>query len=439
MTTVIKIENLHKEYRLGTIGYGTLREDLQSWWARINGKPDPNSIIGHKVGQNMKSDRILALNDINLEIKRGELLGIIGKNGAGKTTLLKILSRIASPTKGSVKIKGRIASLIAVGTGFHGELTGRENIYLNGSILGLREFEIDQRFDEIVDFSGVEQFIDTPVKRYSSGMYIRLGFAVAAHLDPDVLIVDEVLSVGDIEFQKKAIGKMQNVSSKEGRTVLFVSHNMVTISNLCKRVILLSYGKVVADGQVNEIVQKYISNEGTKGGEIEWPEFKDKQGIDIAKLKSVKIFQDGIIGPTADVDISKEIHIEITYSCLMEGAELYSGIWLKDGKGVFVLSSSNHPSISLTRDSWYGSPHSIGLYKSICIIPGNFLNSGRYLITPIVGQVPNTTIMLEEGVISFDVHDTGAMQKEVNISWDGPVIRPRLAWNTEKFDLNTLL
>ena len=213
MTTVIKIENLYKEYRLGTIGYGTLREDLQSWWARINGKPDPNSIIGYKVGQNMKSDRILALNDINLEIKRGELLGIIGKNGAGKTTLLKILSRIASPTKGSIKIKGRIASLIAVGTGFHGELTGRENIYLNGSILGLRKFEIDQRFDEIVDFSGIEKFIDTPIKRYSSGMNVRLGFAEAAHLEPEILLIDEVLGVGDVEFQNKGLGKMKNIAS----------------------------------------------------------------------------------------------------------------------------------------------------------------------------------------------------------------------------------
>ena len=188
MSSVIKVENMYKEYRLGTIGYGTLREDIESWWARINGKPDPNSIIGHKFGQDTESDRILALNNVNIEVKQGERLGIIGKNGAGKTTLLKILSRIASPTKGSVKIKGQVASLIAVGTGFHSELTGRENIYLNGAILGLKKREIDQRFDEIVDFSGVEKFIDTPVKRYSSGMHVRLGFAVAAHLDLQIAI-----------------------------------------------------------------------------------------------------------------------------------------------------------------------------------------------------------------------------------------------------------
>ncbi|MDP7036813.1 MAG: ABC transporter ATP-binding protein, partial [Candidatus Marinimicrobia bacterium] len=236
--SVIKIENLFKEYRLGNIGYGTLREDLESWWARINGKLDPNSIIGDEISQNVDLNRILALNNINLEVKEGERLGIIGKNGAGKTTLLKILSRISSPTKGSVKIKGRVASLIAVGTGFHGELTGRENIYLNGSILGLTKFEIDQCFDEIVDFSGVEQFIDTPVKRYSSGMNLRLGFAVAAHLDPDILIVDEVLAVGDAEFRKKALGKMKDVSDSEKRTILFVSHNMGAIKTLCEKCIL---------------------------------------------------------------------------------------------------------------------------------------------------------------------------------------------------------
>ena len=263
-STVIEIEHLYKEYRLGVIGYGTLREDLQTWWASFRGKEDPNSMLfSSDQSKNVPtSDRILALNNINLTIKQGERLGIIGANGAGKTTLLKILSRIASPTSGTAKIKGRVASLIAVGTGFHSELTGRENIYLNGSILGLRKFEIDKRFDEIVDFSGVEQFIDTPVKRYSSGMYVRLGFAVAAHLDPDVLIVDEVLAVGDVEFRKKALGKMKSVSEGEGRTVLFVSHNMQSIQKLCPKCILLEDGLIVKIGESSDVVDQYLQGTG---------------------------------------------------------------------------------------------------------------------------------------------------------------------------------
>ena len=260
MSNVIEIEHLYKEYRLGLIGYGTLREDLQSWWARARGKEDPNSILfsGDQSGDGQALDHILALNDINLTVECGERLGVIGKNGAGKTTLLKILSRIASPTKGTARIKGRVASLIAVGTGFHPELTGRDNIYLNGSILGLRKFEIDKRFDEIVDFSGVEQFIDTPVKRYSSGMSVRLGFAVAAHLDPDVLIVDEVLAVGDASFQKKCLKKMDDVAT-EGRTILFVSHRLEFIADLCSRVVLLDSGQIIKKGLPREVIDFYYS------------------------------------------------------------------------------------------------------------------------------------------------------------------------------------
>ncbi len=237
----IVVENMSKEYRLGNIGYRTLREDLQSWWAKINNKPDPNSIIGDE--NNNPSDRILALNNINLEVKSGDRLGIIGNNGAGKTTLLKILSRIASPTNGIIKIRGNVAGLIAVGTGFHPELTGRENIYLNGCILGLTKKQITSRLEEIIDFSGVEKFIDTPVKRYSTGMCIRLGFSVAAHLKPDILIVDEVLAVGDAEFRKKAMGKMKDASENNNRTVLFVSHNLTAIKSLCEKIIVLDNGK----------------------------------------------------------------------------------------------------------------------------------------------------------------------------------------------------
>ena len=282
MKTVIKIENLYKEYRLGTIGYGTLREDFQSWYASIRNRPDPNSIIGNESGTSSNhSDHILALNNIQLNVKAGEKLGIIGKNGAGKTTLLKILSQIASPTSGSVKIKGRVASLIAVGTGMHPELTGKENIYLNGSILGLTKNEIAQRFDEIVDFSGVEKFLDTPVKRYSSGMFVRLGFSVAAHLDPDILVVDEVLAVGDVWFQKKAIGKMRDVSTGEGRTVLFVSHNLVSIENLCDNAILLDKGKIVYQGDVLSTIGSRYGEVTTSNTELNLNIKKKKQNINI--------------------------------------------------------------------------------------------------------------------------------------------------------------
>ena len=257
MSVVIKIENLRKEYRLGVIGYGTLYRDLQSWWSNVRGKPDPNSLLGMADLQSGK-DRILALDDINLEVNDGEVLGIIGANGAGKSTLLKILSHITSPTAGSIKYRGRIASLLEVGTGFHPELTGRENIYLNGAINGMEKLEISRKLDEIVAFSGVEKYLDTPVKRYSSGMYVRLGFSVAAYLDPDILVVDEVLAVGDAKFQKKAIGQMKKVSSEKGRTVLFVSHNMVSIETLCNQAILLDKGKIVFRGDASSTIDRYL-------------------------------------------------------------------------------------------------------------------------------------------------------------------------------------
>jgi lipopolysaccharide transport system ATP-binding protein len=258
--TSIKIENVSKLYRLGKIGTGSFKHDVNRWWHTVRGKEDPYMRLGEENDRTTKgnSDYVWALKDISFDVQRGDVLGIIGKNGAGKSTLLKLLSRTTLPTKGSIKIKGRIASLLEVGTGFHPELTGRENIFLNGAILGMTKFEIKQKFDEIVDFSGVEKYIDTPVKRYSSGMYVRLAFAVAAHLEPEILIVDEVLAVGDAEFQKKAIGKMQDVSSQEGRTVLFVSHSMPAIRQLCTRGFVMKNGIITFQGNPDEAVQNYI-------------------------------------------------------------------------------------------------------------------------------------------------------------------------------------
>jgi len=261
--TAIKVENLGKQYRLGLVGATSIIDDMRRSWAKLKGKDDPtlnigqSNILAHRMLKS-EDDYIWALKDINFEVKQGEVLGIIGKNGAGKSTLLKILSKVTSPTLGSVKVKGRIASLLEVGTGFHGELTGRENIFMNGAILGMTKAEIKSKFDEIVDFSGVERYIDTPVKRYSSGMYVRLAFAVAAHLEPEILILDEVLAVGDAKFQKKCLGKMSDVA-KGGRTVLFVSHNMAAVENLCSKAIVLNNGTTQYQGKVDDCVKEYMS------------------------------------------------------------------------------------------------------------------------------------------------------------------------------------
>jgi len=258
--TVISVENVSKRYQLGTIGTGTFYGDLKRWWAKQRGKPDPYQKIGEADHGNRQGETLWALKDINFQVQQGEALGIIGRNGAGKSTLLKILARVTAPTNGEVKVKGRIASLLEVGTGFHPELTGRENIYLNGAILGMNRSEIRRKLDEIVDFSGIEQFIDTPVKRYSSGMYVRLAFAVAAHLDPEILVVDEVLAVGDAAFQKKCLGKMDDVA-RGGRTVLFVSHNMGSIQALTKRCILLNSGRCVLDAAPEDAISQYLKDQ----------------------------------------------------------------------------------------------------------------------------------------------------------------------------------
>ena len=263
--TVIEFDNVGKQYILGTIGTGTLSQDLNRWWASIRGKEDPYLKIGETNDRTQKGDSrfVWALRDINFKVEQGDVVGIVGKNGAGKSTLLKILSRVTSPTTGNIKIKGRIASLLEVGTGFHPEMTGRENIFMNGSIMGMTKAEIKSKFDEIVDFAGVAKYVDTPVKRYSSGMMVRLGFAIAAHLEPEILVVDEVLAVGDAEFQKKAIGKMQDVSKGQGRTVLFVSHNMAAVRSLCTKGIMLKNGMVDYIGNIPDTLNHYLNNSDT--------------------------------------------------------------------------------------------------------------------------------------------------------------------------------
>ena len=287
MSTVISVENVSKRYRLGLIGSRTLHDDFERWLAQVRGKPNPLLKIGQEDYDNRQGEYIWALRDVSFEVQQGEVLGIIGRNGAGKSTLLKILSRVTAPTSGQVKVKGRVASLLEVGTGFHPELTGRENIYLNGAILGMKKAEIERKFDEIVAFAEIEKFMDTPVKRYSSGMYVRLAFAVAAHLEPEILLVDEVLAVGDAAFQKKCLGKMGDVA-KEGRTVLFVSHNMAAVTNLCGRAVLLHSGRIVQIGAVSEVVQAYLASVD-ESGSIALGDRRDRKGDGRLRITQVSL------------------------------------------------------------------------------------------------------------------------------------------------------
>ena len=334
---VIKAEHISKQYRLGLVGTGTVKDDMKRWWYNLRGKEDPFLKIGEANDRSSKgeSDYVWSLRDINFEINQGDSVGIIGRNGAGKSTLLKILSQVTQPTTGKIYTKGRIASLLEVGTGFHPEMTGRENIYLNGAILGMRKHEITKKFDEIVAFSGVERYIDTPVKRYSSGMYVRLAFAVAAHLESEILIVDEVLAVGDAEFQKKCLGKMNDVSKGEGRTVLFVSHNLDAVKKLCNKGLLLHNGKLIHDGNIDSTLDSYLLNyssaqnqmsisfevDESKEAQVLKVALKDKEGFDVAEYFS-----------------NQEIYVHITLknSLLNQGARLNFSILDKFENVIFI-------------------------------------------------------------------------------------------------------
>jgi lipopolysaccharide transport system ATP-binding protein len=373
MSVVIKIENVSKQYRLGLIGTNTLRGDLQRWWYNIRGLPDPTLMIGqenilsaaHRTPHTAHPDDFIwALKDINFEVQQGEVLGIIGKNGAGKSTLLKLLSRVTAPTTGNIKVKGRIASLLEVGTGFHPELTGSENIFLNGAILGMTKAEIRTKLDEIVDFAGIAKYIDTPVKRYSSGMYVRLAFAVAAHLEPEILIVDEVLAVGDAEFQKKAIGKMQDVSRNDGRTVLFVSHNMTAVKNLCKTGILLQNGIKEFSGNIESVVDYYLSDETAKGiVNNEW-NFEDAPGTELIKIRSAYIKH-----PNTYVTVNESFDLVTEFWCLKEGFHLNVSTHIYDNNGSCVFNIST-PNKTLEK----------GLHKAIFHIPARLMNDGSYYV-----------------------------------------------------------
>jgi lipopolysaccharide transport system ATP-binding protein len=317
-----------------------------------------------------------------------------------------------------------------VGTGFHPELTGRENIFLNGAVLGMSRAEVRRKFDEIVAFAEIEKFVDTPVKRYSSGMYVRLAFAVAAHLEPDILIVDEVLAVGDTQFQRKCLGKMEDVSSRDHRTVLVVSHNMGLVTNLCERVLLLEQGRVAFAGPTAPGVERYLNQGGGCHGEAVWADQQHAPGNETVRLHAVRIRQPDSPFARGDVDISRETIVQIQYWNLEPGTRLYAAFWLVDSAGTVVFSSSNHPWVSQGLDQWSDRPHPPGLYTAECTLPAEFLNEGGYLVTPIVGRDPYQTLIKEDLAVSFTVHDNGTMRRDYLGGWIG-VIRPRLAWRTE--------
>ena len=388
MGNVIEIQNLSKIYRLGEIGTGTISRDLERWFKmKIRGQEDPFLRIGETNESSKKgvSDVVYALKDINFEVQQGEALGIIGKNGAGKSTLLKCISRVTSPTTGKINIKGRIASLLEVGTGFHPELTGRENIFLNGAILGMRKKEIIRKLEEIIDFSGVERYIDTPVKRYSSGMYVRLAFAVAAHLESEIMVVDEVLAVGDAEFQRKSLGKMGEVSKIGGRTVLFVSHNLASVKSLCTKGILLNNGELFSSDNVNNIIDKYSRiNESQKESYISWND-ENRPKDDFIKLISIELRNKGK-KKEETILINQPIELEINFETKTYLDSLgFSYHLLNMGATVFVTGTPNH-----LRKIPAGKK-----IKLIGELPKDILNSEEFYSITIVFVLKNHQFILD--------------------------------------------
>lgn len=409
MSTVIRVENLSKRYSLGA--KETKRDNLRevmidTFLAPFRRFRAPD---GNDSGQ---SEDFWALKDVSFDVKEGDVVGIIGRNGAGKSTLLKVLSKITEPTSGKVKIKGRVASLLEVGTGFHPELSGRENIYLNGAILGMSRKEINRKFDEIVDFSEIEKFLDTPVKRYSSGMYVRLAFAVAAHLDPEILIIDEVLAVGDASFQKKCLGKMNDVG-KNGRTVLFVSHNMTSLKTLCSRAVWLNSGQVMQIGTTSDVVSSYLQNGAQVVLEQVWDDIKTAPGNDHVRFRRI-----GLIPEVADreIDITMSIRMEFEIWNLVPDVNLNFSLHLYNMEGLLILNTGSKVFTATE-----------GIVKGMCTIPGNFLNDDSYRIMIMVVQDSSRALYALHDALIFEVHDVAREGTNWLGKWAG-VIRPSFEW-----------
>jgi lipopolysaccharide transport system ATP-binding protein len=419
MKPIIKAQNLGKRYRLGVqqARYGSLRDTLAGMARAPLRRLQRNGRAA--------SSQFWAVKDVNFEILPGEVVGIIGRNGAGKSTLLKMLSRITQPTTGRIELYGRIASLLEVGTGFHPELTGRENIYLNGAILGMARSEIERNFDEIVAFSEVEEFIDTPVKHFSSGMYLRLAFAVAAHLEPEILVIDEVLAVGDARFQRKCLDKMREVG-KQGRTVLFVSHNMPAITRICPRTILLERGEVLRDGPSSEVVGAYLSSGLGTTAAREWTDLSTAPGDDIVRLRSVRVLtEQGEVSPT--MDIRRPVGIEMEYEVLTPGHALMPHLHFYNEEGVYAFVAGD-----LDPD-WRGRPRPAGRYVSTAWIPGNLLSEGTLFVGAAISTMSSLIAhFYERDAVAFQVVDS-MDGDSARGDYAGPlpgVVRPLLQWTT---------
>jgi lipopolysaccharide transport system ATP-binding protein len=423
----IQVSGISKKYRIGRRHdiHRTLRDALVEK-AKLPFRLAVRLLRGDSPGDGSHPEAIWALKDVSFDVHSGEAIGIIGRNGAGKSTLLKILSRVTDPTEGEARIRGRVGSLLEVGTGFHPELSGRENIFLNGAILGMRRNEIIAKFDEIVAFAEIEQFIDTPVKHYSSGMYMRLAFAVAAHLEPEILIVDEVLAVGDLQFQKKCLEKMKQVE-KEGRTVLFVSHNMLSISRLCKRTLLLEAGRITMDGPTEDVIHAYLRSGSSARAERIWPNRNDAPGRDLVRLFAVRIVDEtGAIAQYSDV--RRPVWIEMEYDVLKSGYALMPHIGLSNDDGLFLFSAHDLDPV------WRERPRPAGRYISRVRIPGNFLAPGYHFVYAGMNAVnPWALEFLEWEAAAFEIIDTleeDSARGPYKGKMDG-VLRPMLEWTTE--------
>lgn len=408
METVISVENLSKTYRLGQIGTGTFSRDLEVWWAKLRGKPNPMIRIGEQDHGNRDGEELWALHNVSFTVEQGEVLGIIGRNGAGKSTLLKILSRVTAPTSGRIRVRGRVASLLEVGTGFHPELTGRENIYLNGAILGMTKQEVMRKFDEIVDFAGVEKFIDTPVKRYSSGMYVRLAFAVAAHLEPEILLIDEVLAVGDTAFQQKCLGKMGEVA-RGGRTIIFVSHNMAAIRNLCSRSILVQSGKMKYSDESSKVIDYYLNEfHGIERNAIDTSKLKNRSGTGKGQITKVELISSG--KQVQSIGIGEKFIIRLTYDLYQEFKELVFGVEIK--------TLDDFPLVNIRSDNQgltFG-PYKEGKnYYMDIVIPGLSFYPGNYSFVPWFAEARRERIdSLYEG-LNLHLHSVGNYVSEGQI------------------------
>ncbi|MFC1517417.1 ABC transporter ATP-binding protein [Candidatus Margulisiibacteriota bacterium] len=408
--TVIKIENLYKEYRLGVISHGTLRHDLQSWWARIRKKEDPNSLVSIHHNKETERNNILALNNVSFSVKQGEVLGIIGRNGAGKSTILKILSKITAPTKGNVKIKGRVGSLLEVGTGFHPELTGRENIYLNGAILGMNQQEINNKIKEIIDFAGIEKFVDTPVKRYSSGMHVRLAFAVAAHLEPEILVIDEVLAVGDVAFQKKCLGKIEDVSKKDGRTILFVSHNMQALKDLCPKALWIDQGQIMETGDSSTVIGNYLKKMDQERELLPINARAEKtfevNQEDAFQVVSAKVLNEhGILSENLSCD--EPIIIEVICQVNQPITDMYGWLQITNVQGQVLMAADSRESGLNNVENLPAGKHKINI-----TIPPRILGFGDYLVRiSFADYVGNNLVPPLGHVCSFHLDDTSSLRK----------------------------